>query len=280
MDDFSDAQIERYARHLVLPEVGEEGQRRLMNARVLVVGAGALGSPVLMYLAAAGVGTLGVIDDDHVDLSNLQRQVIHSTPDVGRAKVESAQARLNAINPEIRLEPRLMRLTTDNALSIISSYDMVADGSDNFATRYLVADACHLAGRTLVSAAMMRFEGQLSVYRSHLGHGPEGEANPCWRCVYPEQPDGNLKNSCADVGVLAMLPGVLGTLQATEVVKQIIGIGNPLAGRLLLYEGLEARFVELRVKADPDCPLCGRDPVIRTLEEGRYGPTGAVCAAE
>src|SRR5690554_4607254 len=174
MEDFTDEQIERYARHLVLPEIGEEGQRRLMNARVLVVGAGGLGSPVLLYLAAAGVGTLGVIDDDHVDLSNLQRQVVHSTADVGRAKVESAQARVNAINPEVRLEPHRLRLTADNALSVISSYDIVADGSDNFATRYLVADACHLASRTLVSAAMMRFEGQLSVYRSHLGHGADG----------------------------------------------------------------------------------------------------------
>lgn len=280
MDDFSDAQIERYARHLVMPEIGEEGQRRLMKARVLVVGAGGLGSPVLLYLAAAGIGTLGIIDDDQVDLSNLQRQVVHATPDVGRPKVESAQARLQAINPEVRVELHPLRLTPANALSIISAYDIVADGSDNFATRYLVADACHLAGRTLVSAAMMRFEGQISVYRSHLGHGPDGTSNPCWRCLYPEQPEGNLKNSCADVGVLAMLPGVLGTLQATEVVKEILGLGRSLAGRLLLYEGLEARLSELRVKADPACPLCGEEPKIRTLEPARYGLSGTVCAAE
>lgn len=280
MDDFSDAQIERYARHLVMPEIGEEGQRRLMKARVLVVGAGGLGSPVLLYLAAGGIGTLGVIDDDHVDLSNLQRQVVHSTPDVGRSKVESARSRLKAINPEAKVELHPVRLTPGNALSIISSYDIVADGSDNFATRYLVADACHLAGRPLVSAAMMRFDGQLSVYRSHLGHGPDGTANPCWRCIYPEQPDGNLKNSCADVGVLAMLPGVLGTLQATEVVKEILGIGRSLAGRLLLYEGLDARLSELRIKADPACPLCGEEPIIVELDASRYGMAGPACAAE
>ncbi|HLW27808.1 MAG TPA: molybdopterin-synthase adenylyltransferase MoeB [Kiloniellales bacterium] len=280
MEDFTDEQIERYARHLVLPEIGEEGQRRLMEARVLVIGAGGLGSPVLLYLAAAGVGTLGVIDDDQVDLSNLQRQIVHATADIGQQKVESARKRLKAINPEVGLEAHPLRLTTSNAHSIISSYDIVADGSDNFATRYLVADACHLAGRTLVSAAMMRFEGQLSVYRSHLGHGPDGTANPCWRCVYPEQPDGTMKNSCADVGVLAMLPGVLGTLQATEVVKEILGVGRSLAGRLLLYEGLEARFAEMRLKADPACALCGSEPTITSLEDGRYGGRVVACAAE
>lgn len=280
MDDFSDAQIDRYARHLVLPEIGEEGQRRLLQARVLVIGAGGLGSPLLLYLAAAGIGTLGIIDDDQVDLSNLQRQVLHATPDIGRPKVESAAARLAAINPETRIEALQERLTPANAKRLIEAYDIVTDGSDNFATRYLVADACHLAGRPLVSAAMMRFEGQLSVYRSHLGHGAQGTDNPCWRCLYPEQPVGDPKNSCADVGVLGTLPGVMGTLQATEVIKTLLGLGRSLAGRLLLYEGLEGRFTELRVKADPDCPLCGTAPTITAIAPERYGAGGRACAAE
>lgn len=280
MDDFSDEQVDRYARHLVLPEIGEEGQRRLLASRVLVVGAGGLGSPLLLYLAAAGVGTLGIVDDDAVDLSNLQRQVLHATPDIGRPKVESAAARLAAVNPGTRLETHRERLTPDNALALVGAYDLVADGSDNFATRYLVADACHLAGRSLVSAAMLRFEGQLSTYRSHLGHGENGGENPCWRCLYPEAPEGDPKLSCADVGVLGSLPGVLGTLQATEVIKELLGLGRSLAGRLLLYEGLEGRFTELRVKADPDCPLCGGAPSITAIEPARYGPAGPACAAE
>ena len=280
MEDFSDAQIDRYARHLVLPEIGEAGQRRLMQARVLVVGAGGLGSPLLLYLAAAGVGCLGVIDHDTVDLSNLQRQVLHSTADVDRLKVESARAHLRALNPEVEVVVHPERLTPENALELIARYDIVADGSDNFATRYLVADACHLAGRTLVSAAMMCFEGQLSVYRSYLGHGTEGTENPCWRCVYPDQPDSSFKASCADVGVLASLPGVLGTLQATEVMKEIVGFGRSLAGRLLLYEGLEGRFSELRVKADPHCPLCSQEAQITSIDADTYRDTAASYAAE
>ena len=249
--ELTDAQVERYARHLVLPEIGEEGQLKLLQSRVLVVGAGGLGSPLLLYLAAAGVGTLGVIDDDAVDLSNLQRQVLHDTSNVGLPKVESAEARLAEINPDVTVEPHRARLTRDNVMELVGAYDLVADGSDNFSTRYLVNDACHLAKKTLVSAAIMRFDGQLSTYKAH-----EGGGLPCYRCVFGEQP-GDPKESCADVGVLGALAGTLGALQAIEVVKELLGIGVSMAGRMLLYDSLSTSFRTVEVKADPACPLCG-----------------------
>jgi adenylyltransferase/sulfurtransferase len=277
--DFTDAQIDRYARHLVLPEIGEDGQAKLLAARVLVIGAGGLGSPLLLYLAAAGVGTLGVIDDDVVDLSNLQRQVLHGQSDIGTAKVESARRRLAGINPEVSVEVHRERLSAANALDIVSRYDLVADGSDNFPTRYLLNDACFLAKRPLISAAIMRFDGQLSTFRAHLGHGPEGSANPCYRCLFGEQP-GDPKQSCSDVGVLGALAGAMGTLQAVEVIKEIAGIGQSLAGRLLLYDALGATFRTIKVRPDPACALCGESPVIHALNDARYGGDEAVCAAQ
>ena len=274
--DFTDQQIDRYARHLVLPEIGEDGQQRLLGSSVLVVGAGGLGAPLLTYLAAAGVGRLGVVDDDRVDLSNLQRQVIHATSDVGRPKVESAAERLSALNPEIAVEPHDRRVTRARLVELIGQYDLVADGSDNFATRYLLNDACYLAGRTLVSAAIMRFDGQLATFKAHL---PEADGGgPCYRCVFGAQPE-DPKQSCADVGVLAMLPGVMGTLQATEVAKELLGVGDSLSGRLVLYDALAASFRSIKTRRDPACPLCGEAPSIRSLNDVGYGDTDPVCAA-
>lgn len=278
--DFSDSEIERYARQLVLPEIGEAGQARLLDSRVLVIGAGGLGSPLLLYLGAAGVGTLGVIDDDAVDLSNLQRQVIHAEAEVGAAKVESAARRLRQINPDVTVETHRQRLNAGNALELISRYDLVCDGSDNFSTRFLSNDACHLAGRTLVSAAIMRFDGQLTTYRAYRGHGPDGTENPCYRCLFGEQPASDPKQSCADVGVLGALAGTMGALQAVEAIKELLGIGRSMAGRLLLYDALEASFQTVRVKADRDCPLCGGNPRITRLAEAAYRPESATCAAE
>ncbi len=268
--DFSDAEIERYARHLVLPEIGEAGQAKLRRARVLVIGAGGLGAPVLMYLAAAGVGTLGIVDDDAVDLSNLQRQVIHGTEDVGRPKVESAAAALRRINPDVRVEAHRTRFDAATALELVRGYDLVADGSDNFATRFLTNDACVLAGRTLVSAAIMRFDGQLSTFKPHAGDG-----HPCYRCLFGEQPPRDPKMSCADVGVLGVLPGTLGALQATEVVKELLGIGRSMSGRLLLYDALEASFREMRARPDPACRVCGPEADIRDLRAETYAPKAA-----
>ena len=277
--DFSDEEIERYARHLVLPEIGEAGQARLLDSRVLVIGAGGLGSPLLLYLAAAGVGTLGIVDDDDVDRSNLQRQVLHGEAEIGTAKVESAARRLAQLNPGIAVETHRRRLSPDNAIELVSRYDLVCDGSDNFATRYLANDACHLAGRPLVTAAIMRFDGQLTTLRSHRGHGDDGEANPCYRCLFGGQP-GDGKQSCADVGVLGALAGTMGALQAVEAVKELLGIGRSLAGRLLLYDALEASFRTIRAKADPDCPLCGKAPRITNLSQVAYRPDSEACAAE
>lgn len=274
--DFTDPQIDRYARHLVLPEIGEDGQRRLLDSAVLVVGAGGLGAPLLTYLAAAGVGRIGVVDDDRVDLSNLQRQVIHATDDVGRPKVASAAERLRALNPEVTVEAHDRRVTRDGLVDLVGQYDLVADGSDNFATRYLLNDACYLAGRTLVSAAIMRFDGQLATYKAHLADADGG--GPCYRCVFGAQP-ADPKQSCADVGVLAMLPGVMGTLQATEVAKELLGAGEGLSGRLLLYDALAASFRTIKTRRDPACPLCGEAPSIRSLNDVSYGDTDPVCVA-
>jgi adenylyltransferase/sulfurtransferase len=280
--DFTDEQIDRYARHLVLPEIGEDGQARLLDSRVLVIGAGGLGSPLLLYLAAAGVGTLGVVDDDDVDLSNLQRQVLHDSSKIGEPKVASAQARLAEINPEVRVVAHRERLTSGRAMDLIQAYDLVADGSDNFATRYVVNDACYLAKKTLVSAAIMRFDGQISTYKAHLRQAGDNAgdeaAHPCYRCVFGAQPE-DFKESCADVGVLGALPGTLGALQATEVIKELLGIGDSLSGRLILYDALAASFHTVAVKPDPACALCGPQATIRDLGSVDYREEEPFCAA-
>ena len=253
-----DAQIERYARHIILREVGGVGQERLLASRVLVVGAGGLGSPLITYLAAAGVGTIGVVDDDRVSLSNLQRQILHGTGDVGRPKVESAIDAVARINPEVRIVPHAVRLAPENVMELIARYGLVADGSDNFDTRFLLNDACHLAARTLVSAAVLRFDGQLSTYKSYLGAG-----HPCYRCVFPEPPPAELVPSCAEGGVLGAVAGVMGGLQATEVIKELLEVGDSLSGRLLIYDALSTLFRTVRVRPDSQCRLCGASPSIR-----------------
>ncbi|MFQ5533806.1 MAG: ThiF family adenylyltransferase [Sphingomonadales bacterium] len=258
--EFTDHQIERYARHIVLREVGGAGQIRLLKSRVLIIGAGGLGSPLLMYLAAAGVGTIGIIDDDEVSLSNLQRQIVHTTDDLGRRKVDSAAAAVGALNPDVKLIAYDQRIDRDNALEIIGQYDLVADGSDNFPTRFLVNDACYLAGKTLVSAAIGQFEGQLSTYKAHTGDG-----HPCYRCIFPEAPPEGVIPTCAEGGVIGALAGVMGTLQANEVIKELAGVGDSLSGRLIIYDALETRFRDIRVKPDPACALCGKEPSIRDL---------------
>src|SRR5262245_63941150 len=250
--DLTDSQFERYARHLILDEVGEEGQARLLSSRVLVVGAGGLGAPLLLYLAAAGVGTLGVIDDDVVELSNLQRQVIHTTDRVGLAKVESAAAMVAAINPDVRVIPLMARLTADNAAAIIADYDLVADGSDNFTTRFLLNDACFLLHKPLVSAALLRFDAQVSTYKAYLG-----DPHPCYRCLFPERPPEDLIPRCEQAGILGALAGAVGSLQATEVLKELLGIGDSLSGYLLIYDALAATFRKIKVRRDPACALCG-----------------------
>ncbi len=255
--DLSAGEIRRYARHLILPEVGPDGQRALKQARVLLVGAGGLGSPASMYLAAAGVGTLGLVDFDTVEESNLQRQVIHGTGDVGRPKLESARGRLLDINPSLTFEGHEIRLTAENALEIIADYDIVVDGTDNFPTRYLVNDACVLLDKPNVYGSIFRFEGQASVF-----HAREG---PCYRCLYQEPPPPGLVPSCAEGGVLGVLPGIIGALQANETIKLILGIGDPLIGRLLLFDALRMRFRELRLRKDPECPICGQSPTIHEL---------------
>ncbi len=276
--DFSDAQIDRYARHLVLPEVGEDGQAKLLRSSVLVIGAGGLGSPLLLYLAAAGVGRLGVVDDDVVDLSNLQRQVLHDTSNIGLAKTLSAKARLAEINPEVRVVPHRVRVTRETVMDLVSGYDLVADGSDNFPTRYLMNDACYLAGKTLVSAAIMRFDGQLTTFKAHQRSADRPEAHPCYRCLFADQPE-DPKESCADVGVLGALAGTLGAMQATEVIKELLGIGDSLSGALLLYDALGATFRKIKVKADPACALCGPQATIADLDAVSYHEREPFCAA-
>ena len=255
----TDEQVERYARHLILREVGGVGQARLGAARVLVIGAGGLGCPAILYLAAAGVGTIGVVDDDVVSLSNLQRQIAHRTRDVGRAKVESAGERAREINPHVRIEAHGVRLNAENAEALIGAYDLVLDGSDNFATRLIVNDACFRVGRTLVSAAVGQFDGQLAVYKAHVR--PDGaRLYPCYRCLVPGAPDPDGQPTCTEAGVLGALTGVMGSLQALEALKEIIGVGDTLAGRLMLYDGLGANLRTIRLPPDPDCALCGHSP--------------------
>jgi sulfur-carrier protein adenylyltransferase/sulfurtransferase len=250
---------QRYSRHLLLPEVGEDGQRRLKAARVLCVGAGGLGSPAALYLAAAGVGMLGLVDFDVVDVSNLQRQIIHGTPDVGRSKLQSAQSRIEALNPEVRVETFEAHFSVANAKALVEAFDVIVDGTDNFPARYLVNDACVMYGRPNAWGSIFRFEGQASVFAAPGG--------PCYRCLHPEPPPPGLVPSCAEAGVLGVLPGIIGTIQATEALKLILGIGEPLIGRFLVYDALKMRFRDLKLPKDPDCPVCGLRPVITTLRE-------------
>jgi len=250
-------EILRYSRHLIMPEVGMEGQLKLKQAKVLCIGAGGLGSPLALYLGAAGVGKLGIVDFDVVDYTNLQRQVIHGTTDVGRTKLESARDTLLEINPNVEIEPFETRLTSDNALDIFREYDIVADGTDNFPTRYLVNDACVLLGKPNVYASIFRFEGQASIFYAEQG--------PCYRCLYPEPPPPGLVPSCAEGGVLGVLPGIMGCIQAMETIKLILGRGDSLVGRLLLFDALAMKFRELKLRKNPDCPICGTNRTITRL---------------
>lgn len=254
MAELSRDEILRYSRHLLLPEVTLEGQKRLRAARVLLVGAGGLGSPLALYLAAAGVGRIGLVEFDRVDLTNLQRQILYSTADVGRPKLEAARERLAGLNPEVEIVPHAARLSSANAMEIVAGYDVVADGTDNFPTRYLVNDACVLLGKPNVHASVFRFDGQLAVFDAARG--------PCYRCLFPEPPPPGLVPSCADGGVLGVLPGILGTLQALEVLKLLLGRGEPMIGRLLLVDALGMRFREIAIARDPACPVCGERPTI------------------
>jgi molybdopterin/thiamine biosynthesis adenylyltransferase len=248
--DFSEDEISRYSRHILLQEVGGVGQARLRDARVLVIGAGGLGSPLILYLAAAGVGTIGVVDDDRLELSNLQRQVAHTTARIGQSKVASAAEAAMAINPLVRVVTHEMRFAPKNAVALVDDYDIVCDGSDNFSTRFLVSDVCVARRKTLVSAAVLRFEGQLSTFKPHVG-------GPCYRCLYPEAPPAGLVPACSEAGVLGAVTGVMGTLQATEVLKEIMGIGESLSGRLLVWDALATRFRTIRLPKDPACVSCG-----------------------
>jgi adenylyltransferase/sulfurtransferase len=255
--NLSNDEVLRYSRHLIMPEVGMEGQLKLKAAKVLCIGAGGLGSPLALYLAAAGVGTLGVVDFDVVDYTNLQRQVIHTTADVGRKKLDSAAEKVKAINPFIQLRPFETRLTSENALELFRDFDLIVDGTDNFPTRYLVNDACVLTGKPNVYGSIFRFEGQVSVFATKDG--------PCYRCLYPEPPPPGLVPSCAEGGVLGILPGLVGVMQATEAIKLILGKGEPLIGRLLLVDALGMRFRELKLRKNPECPACGAHPTVTKL---------------
>ncbi|MGH9140694.1 MAG: molybdopterin-synthase adenylyltransferase MoeB [Vicinamibacterales bacterium] len=257
LPELTNEEIKRYSRHLIMPEVGVEAQRKLKAAKVLCIGAGGLGSPAALYLTAAGVGTLGIVDFDTVDFSNLQRQILHGTPDVGRSKLASAKDKLNAINPNVKIELHETALTSANALELFAPYDVILDGTDNFPTRYLVNDACVLLGKPNAYGSIFRFEGQASVFATKDG--------PCYRCLYPEPPPPGLVPSCAEGGVLGVLPGMIGILQATEAIKLIIGVGEPLIGRFLIYDALKMKFRELKLRKDPDCPVCGTHPTVTKL---------------
>jgi sulfur-carrier protein adenylyltransferase/sulfurtransferase len=269
---FTAEQRDRYSRHFLLPEVGTDGQQKLLDAKVLLLGAGGLGSPTALYLAAAGVGTLGIVDDDVVDVSNLQRQIIHTTDRVGVPKVDSAEQQINALNPDVKVEKYKTRLDASNIMEIIEGYDIVVDGVDNFPTRYLLNDASVRLRIPVVSAAILGFEGQLSVFAPYEG--------PCYRCLFRQPPPAELAPSCGANGVLGVLPGTMGLLQATEVVKLIIGAGEPLIGRLLMYDALAATTTELKVRRDPECPICSREPdAISDDEMGVFPDYEAFCAA-
>lgn len=258
---FNEEQVQRYARHIVLREVGAKGQERLSNAKVLVVGAGGLGSPSLLYLAAAGVGTIGIVDDDVVDLSNLQRQIVHPTSRIGVAKVESAAETLAEVNPNVRVVCHGERLGAGNVRTLFKDYDLIADGSDNFPTRFLVNDACYFLRKPLVTAAVLRFDGQLATFRAY----EEGN-HPCYRCIFREPPPPGTVPNCAEGGVFGAVAGVMGTIQATEVVKELLGIGESLDGHMLIYDGLESSFRKIAIARDKGCPLCGDKPTIHEIE--------------
>jgi len=255
--NFTEDQIYRYSRHIILPEVGGVGQEKLLNARVLLLGAGGLGSPALMYLAAAGIGTIGVVDFDVVDMSNLQRQVIHSNDRIGQLKVESAREFIEKLNPDVKVNAINDRLNSANVMDIFREYDIIVDGCDNFPTRYLVNDACVMLNKTNVHGSIFRFDGQVTVFKPKEG--------PCYRCLYPEPPPPGMVPSCQEAGVLGVLPGVVGTLQAVEVIKEVLGKGERLVGKLLLYNALNAEFRKLNIRRDKDCPMCGDNPTITEL---------------
>jgi adenylyltransferase/sulfurtransferase len=254
MSDFSEGQIERYSRHIILREVGGKGQSKLLESRVLIVGAGGLGSPVGLYLAAAGVGTIGLVDSDAVDLSNLQRQILHTTADLGRPKCLSARETMEGINPDVCVVPHQCRLDSANVLNVVADYDVVVDGADNFPTRYLVNDACVMQGKPLSHAGILRFEGHVTTIVPGRG--------PCYRCLYPEPPPPGLVPSCQEAGILGAVAGIVGSIQAAEVLKLILGIGDPLIGRLLVFDGLEMSFRSVEIPRDPGCPVCGDRPTI------------------
>lgn len=256
--DFTDAQIQRYSRHIILPEVGGKGQKKLARAKVLIIGAGGLGSPAALYLAAAGIGTLGLVDGDVVDLSNLQRQILHTTARVGVPKVESGRQMLAVLNPDVTIKTYQENISADNILRFLPDYDLILDGSDNFSTRFLVNDACYFAKKTLISGSIFRFEGQLTTIKPHEGY-------PCYRCLYPEPPPAGLVPNCQEAGVLGVLAGTIGVLQAAEAIKELLGIGETLADRLLLYDALEMKFRKVSRPKDPHCRLCGPSPGITDL---------------
>ncbi|NLT69960.1 MAG: molybdopterin-synthase adenylyltransferase MoeB [Verrucomicrobiaceae bacterium] len=258
--DLSPGEYQRYARHLTIPDIGPDGQRKLKAARILCIGAGGLGSPATLYLAAAGIGEIGIVDFDQVDFSNLQRQILHDTADVGKLKTESALERLRAINPETRITPYETRLTSENAIEIAAPYDVILDGTDNFETRYLSNDLAVLTKKPNVYGSIYRFEGQVSVFAPHLG-------GPCYRCLFPRPPEPGQIPSCAEGGVLGVLPGIVGSLQANEVIKLILGLGDPLIGRLLHFDALAIRFREIKLRRDPRCAICGEDPSLTELHD-------------
>jgi len=260
MIDFTEEQIERYSRHIILPEVGAEGQSKLLESKVFMIGAGGLGSPVAYYLAAAGVGTIGIADADVVDLSNLQRQIIHNQDRVGMPKVESARETMQALNPDVKVNTYNYFITEDNVREIIRDYDLIIDGCDNFPTRFLVNDACYFEKKPLISGAMFRFEGQVATFKPHQQKGA-----PCYRCLYPEPPPAGLVPSCSEAGILGALAGAVGTIQAVEAVKELLGIGESLAGRLMVFDALRMEWKKLKLHKDPACPLCGDNPTITEL---------------
>ena len=257
MIEFTDEQIERYSRHIILPEVGGAGQQKMLEARVLLLGAGGLGSPAAYYLAAAGIGNIGIVDFDQVDLSNLQRQIIHSTERIGMLKTESAKKTIQALNPDVNVTLYNEKMNSSNIISFIKKYDYVVDGSDNFPTRYLVNDACVMENKTLIHGSIYRFEGQVTVFKPNSG--------PCYRCLYPEPPPPGMSPNCQEGGVLGVLAGIIGNLQVVEVLKLILGIGKPLVGKLLIYDALKTEFRNLNLRKDASCPLCGEEPTIKEL---------------
>ncbi|MFC6731658.1 MULTISPECIES: molybdopterin-synthase adenylyltransferase MoeB [unclassified Haladaptatus] len=269
--DLDATQLDRYSRHIIMDEVGPEGQKRLLDAHVLVVGAGGLGAPIIQYLAAAGVGTLGIADDDVVERSNLQRQVIHADANIGDPKVESAAEYVARLNPDITVETHELRVTPDNVEDLIADYDFVVDGSDNFQTRYLVNDACTLAGTPFSHGAIYRFEGQVTTFSGD-------EDSPCYRCVFPEAPPAGTVPDCATTGVLGVLPGTVGCIQATETVKHLMGKGETLTGRLLFYDAMDMTFEEVTIQKNPECPVCGEDPAIESVHDVEYAETCSITA--